>query len=263
MHRLLVGSVALAALIATPTLAADMAVKARPPALAPACVWCGWYVGGNVGGAWDAHTSSSFSGDPATAPYFAVNEFPSSLSPNARGVLGGGQIGYNWQVAPNFILGLEADIQGSGYKGTATATPNPTGGYVQFSTSAEQQSNWFGTARARAGFLPSPNLLIYGTGGLAYGQTEVGFNTFPAAFACGGGYTCASGSSSTTRAGWTAGGGFEWMFAPHWSVKAEYLFLDLGSQSVTAAVPYEPIYSFTASAPFRENVVRGGLNWHF
>jgi outer membrane immunogenic protein len=264
MKKLLVAGAALAALIGTPALAADMAApvyKAPPPPAAPPCVWCGWYVGLNVGGAWDSTSASFGPSNPATAIFFAANEFPTSLSTNPKGVIGGGQIGYNWQASPNFVLGLEADIQGSGYKGTATATPVPTGG-VPFTTSVEEHSHWLGTVRARAGFVASSNLLIYGTGGLAYGQTEVSFNTFPPGIACGPGFTCANGSSSSTRAGWTAGGGFEWMIAPHWSVKAEYLYADLGTQSVTA-ISTAPAFGFTASTRFRENIARGGVNWHF
>jgi outer membrane immunogenic protein len=264
MKKLWIAGVALAALIGTPALAADMALKAPPPPAAPSCIWCGWYIGLNVGGAWDASTSASFSpATPATVIFFANNEFPTSLSPNPKGVIGGGQIGYNWQVAPSFVLGFEADFQGSGYKGTATATPVPTL-FVPFTTSVEQHSNWFGTVRARAGFVANPNLLIYGTGGLAYGQTEVSFNTFPTGFVCGPGFTCAAASSTSTKAGWTAGGGFEWMIAPHWSVKGEYLYVDLGTQSATSATTTAgPAFGFTASARFRENIARGGVNWHF
>ena len=268
MKKLLIAGVALTALIGTPALAADMAapVYKAPPPVAPPCVWCGWYVGLNVGGAWNANSSAATFG-PSTAAtdvFFANNEFPTSLSTNPKGVIGGGQIGYNWQASSNFVLGLEADIQGSGYKGTAAATPVPTGGFVPFVTSVEQHSNWFGTVRGRAGFVASPNLLIYGTGGLAYGQTEVSFNTAPTGFACGPGFTCAAASSSTTRAGWTAGGGLEWMIAPHWSLKAEYLYVDLGTQSATSATTTAgPAFGFTASARFRENIARGGVNWHF
>jgi outer membrane immunogenic protein len=266
MKKLLVASAALVALIGTPALAADMALKAPPPP-APVCVWCGWYAGLNVGGAWDAGSSAATfaPSTAATAIFFANNEFPTSLSTDPKGVIGGGQIGYNWQASPNFVLGLEADIQGSGYKGTATAIPVPGPIlFVPFATTVEQHSNWFGTVRGRAGFVATPNLLIYGTGGLAYGQTEVSFNTAPTGFACGPGFTCAAASSSTTRAGWTAGGGFEWMIVPHWSLKAEYLYVDLGTQSATSATTTAgPAFGFTASARFRENIARGGVNWHF
>ena len=260
MIKAAIGIGAVAAMIGTPVLAADMAVKA--PAPEPACTWCGWYLGLNIGGAWDASTSASFSGNPAAAINFANNEFPTTLSPDPKGVIGGGQIGYNWQPSQNFVLGFEADIQGSGYKGTATASPVPTTLFIPATTSVEQHSYWFGTLRGRVGFVASQNLLLYGTGGLAYGQTEVSFNTFPPGITCSGYVTCANGSSSTTRAGWAAGGGFEWMVAPHWSVKAEYLYVDLGSQSVTA-ISSAPTISFTASAPFHENIARGGVNWHF
>jgi outer membrane immunogenic protein len=182
-------------------------------------------------------------------------------------VLGGGQIGYNWQIAPSFLFGLEADIQGSGYKGSSTVSPTPIG-FAPFNTTVEQHSDWFGTFRGRAGFLATPGLLIYGTGGLAYGQTEASLSTFGSAFgsvgACPANFSCAAAGASSTRAGWTAGGGLEWMFAPHWTLRGEYLYVDLGSQSVTAVTPvFAPPVSFTASTPFHENIGRAAINYKF
>jgi outer membrane immunogenic protein len=266
MKKSLLGLVAVGALIAGPAMAADlrMPVKAPPAPIEPACAWCGWYVGVNVGGAWDADTATAFSGNPATAIFFTANEFPTSLAPKADGVIGGGQIGYNWMAGSNLLVGLEADIQGSGYKGSASVISTPTGALVPFATTVEQHSDWFGTFRGRLGFVATPNLLLYGTGGLAYGQTEVSFNTVPTGFACGPGFTCAAGSTTSTRVGWTAGAGLEWMIMPRLSLKAEYLYMDLGSQSVTAvSTAAGGPFTFTATAPFRENIVRAGLNWHF
>jgi outer membrane immunogenic protein len=111
------------------------------------------------------------------------------------------------------------------------------------------------------GFLATPNLLLYGTAGLAYGETEVSFATAPTAAACGPAVTCSSGSSSSVRAGWTVGTGGEWKFAPRWSAKLEYLYVDLGSQSVTATTTALGPFAFTATAPFREHVVRAGINY--
>jgi outer membrane immunogenic protein len=271
MKKLLVAGAALSALLGTPALAADMALKAPPPPAAPPCVWCGWYAGLNVGGAW-SNASDPFFGNAATALFFAANEFPTSVSPNAKGVIGGGQIGYNWAASQNIIIGLEADIQGSGLKGTGTVTPGVVGPipFAPFTTSVEEHSNWFGTIRGRLGVVSTPNLLIYGTGGLAYGQTEASFSTIATGFTlatCPFLFTCTVGNSSTTRAGWTAGGGFEWMFTPHWSIKAEYLYIDLGNQTATAfPTPggfANPGFTFSATARFRENIARAGVNWHF
>lgn len=271
MKKSILGLVAVSALIAGPAMAADlrMPVKAPQAPIEPICVWCGWYVGLNVGGAWDADTTTTFAGSPATAAFFAANEFPTALNPKPDGILGGGQIGYNWMAGSSFLVGLEADFQGSGYKGNASFTSAPTGGFAPFTTSVEQHSDWFGTVRARAGFVATPNLLIYGTGGLAYGQTEVNMATVGTGFTlatCPLNFTCASGSSTSTRVGWTAGAGVEWMIMPHLSLKAEYLYMDLGHQSVTAvstATAPACACTFTATAPFRENIARVGLNYHF
>ena len=90
--------------------------------------------------------------------------------------------------------------------------------------------DWFGTVRGRLGFLATPTFLLYGTGGLAYGRVaSATVNSFTATPDI---YT---GSTSTTRAGWTAGAGGEWMFAPNWSAKAEYLYVDLGTVGYNVA----------------------------
>jgi len=96
--------------------------------------------------------------------------------------------------------------------------------------------DWLGTVRGRVGFLATPALLMYGTGGFAYGEVKVSTsitqsNTDCANFGAGScvASNAATSGESQTRAGWTAGGGFEWLFAPQWSAKAEYLFYDLGS----------------------------------
>ena len=250
--------------------AADLPVKA--PIKAPPLVytWTGWYVGGNVGGAWSANTNAGFAGGPGTAVFFANNEFPTSLGLNPSGVIGGAQIGYNWQTSTKWVFGFEADIQGSGYKGTSAAfVSTPTGGFVPFTTQIEQHSNWFGTFRGRVGFLASPNLLLYGTGGLAYGLTETSFSTIATGFTlgtCPVSFTCTIGAAASTRVGWTAGAGGEWMFAQKWSAKLEYLYMDLGTQSATGLTTsafFVPPIAFTATAPFREHIVRVGVDYHF
>jgi len=231
--------------------------------------WSGFYIGLNAGGASGANTTDSFSGNAATDPFFAANEFPTRLLPDPVGLFGGAQVGYNSQLNDWFIGGVEADIQGGRISGIGTETPTPVF-FVPFMTSIAQQSNWFGTVRVRAGYTPWQNLLIYATGGLAYGEVETSFNAIATGFTldtCPLNFTCTTGSSSSVRAGWTAGAGFELMLDPHWSIKAEYLYVDLGSLSATATpapagVPL-PAYRFTGTAQFQENIVRAGVNWHF
>jgi outer membrane immunogenic protein len=248
--------------------AADMPFKAPPP-LAPAYSWSGWYFGINGGGAWSSSNSATFSGAGPTAPiFFAANEFPTTLSMSSHGGVGGLQTGYNWQLSSMWLVGFETDLQLSNYAGTTIVTPNPTPPLFPFTTQVSQQSTWFGTLRGRLGFLATPSILLYGTGGLAYGQTETSFSTIGVGFnlgTCPTNFTCAIGRSASNQTGWAAGGGIEWMFAPKWTLRAEYLFVDLGSQSVT--VPSlntigAPV-NFTATSTFKENIARAAINFGF
>ena len=137
--------------------------------------------------------------------------------------------------------------------------------------------DWFGTVRGRIGFTPIsiPNLMIYGTGGFAYGQVvnNVGFADN---FLNLGISAIGNGYYDNTKVGWTAGGGVEWspsMF-PSWSLKAEYLYVDLGSTTANSVplnggVPAlarrgtSPMFAATHSSPTRFQTVRAGINWHF
>ena len=168
-----------------------------------------------------------------------------NLDPNRNGFIGGGQVGFNWQFN-NWVTGIEADIQGLANNGKANRpfvgpVPGfPAEQYVGIQ-SAQAEVNWLGTLRGRFGGLINPSSLIYVTGGLAYGGVKAGGavaaqenDTIGAAFA----YLPSVGGAinSQIRAGWTLGGGWEWMFAPHWSVKAEYLYYDLGTVSTNYSV---------------------------
>ena len=252
-------------------VAADLppAYKAPVKAVAPASSWTGFYIGGNVGYGWDSGSSgvSALSTDAALAPVLAAilaaGSYPTSLSPSAKGVIGGGQIGYNWQLPSQWLIGLEADLQGSGIKGSASQTLSPAL-FDMTSTGVTKSIDWFGTVRGRVGFLVTPQWLLYGTGGLAYGETKSSFTTTDLSFGCVPNATlCANGASSGIRAGWTAGAGAEAMLAPNWSVKVEYLYVDLGGRSMNIPAFTLPAIVFGASSPFREQIARVGLNYHF
>jgi outer membrane immunogenic protein len=229
---------ATAALMATPVLAAELPVKAPPAQPAPPpCVWCGWYIGGNVGGSWGYARSN-----------FSATGFPSVFSDSTHpdGVIGGGQLGYNWQFGNNWVIGIETDIQGSGQRDAVTlAAVGPV------TLTQTDKETWFGTTRGRLGFTAGDgNWLLYGTGGVAYGDVNSAFTlTTP----IGSGTV----SDSTTRVGWTAGAGFEYMFLPRWSFKAEYLYMDLGSTNF--ALPF----TITQNVHFYDNIARVGINYHF
>jgi outer membrane immunogenic protein len=267
----LAGVVWIAAASAGAAVAADLspAYKARVAAVAPAPTWTGFYIGGNVGYGWDSGSTgiSALSTDPALAPILAAilgaGSYPAALSPSAKGVIGGGQIGYNWQSSSQWLIGLEADLQGSGIRGSAGQALSPAL-FDATSTSVTKSIDWFGTVRGRVGFLVTPQWLLYGTGGLAYGQTRSSFNTTDLTVGCIPlGSLCATGASSGVRTGWTAGAGAEAMLVPNWSVKLEYLYVDLGRRTMNAPAFTVPAIVFSTSTSFREQIVRVGLNYHF
>jgi outer membrane immunogenic protein len=196
------------------------------------------------------------------------------------GAVGGFAAGYDWLAGSNWLLGLETDFSFSGMSGQATG---PTSflliPVVTQSTAATQSTDWYGTVRGRAGWLATPNLLLFGTGGFAYGRTnasatytESGVNIGAVAnghssFVCASGIPCFAGSASTVRPGWTAGGGVEWLLDRRWSAKIEYQFVDLGTQTVrvtaVSSVIGELASSFNAAIRDQFNIVRVGLNYRF
>jgi outer membrane immunogenic protein len=272
MKFLILGSVALAAMIAGPAMAADMPLKAPP--LAPIYSWTGFYIGANVGYSWGR--ARSLYNDPN----FPNNDAPAlnPLSQRLDGVIGGGQIGYNWQVNKTWVLGLEADIQGSGERGSASFYDPYSVGVdcdvfcSSVSGTMKVALDWFGTARARAGVLVTPTTLLYATGGLAFGGINASGTITDACFtgrppAC----TPASWgfSNTTTRLGWTAGAGVEGAVpnTTNWTWKLEYLYLNLGSVSgngLEAGVggDFGPL-PYTWSARVTDNILRVGANYHF
>jgi outer membrane immunogenic protein len=256
MRKLLLATTALAALVGTPALAADMAapVYKAPPPPAPPCVWCGWYIGLNAG--WVGSTNNNIAntgtdtGPGGLGAALAVfGAIPASISNNPSGFIGGGQIGFNWQTG-NVVAGVEADFDGVSAKKTTTAVFPGSLLFAPITTTYTRQLDWLSTVRGRLGFTASPNVLLYVTGGLAVGEVKTGNAAACATFAppC---FTEATttNTNTSTRAGGTVGGGLEWMIAPHWSIKAEYLYANLGRTNSTINYSY--------------NIARAGVNWHF
>lgn len=263
--------------------AADMPVKApayKAPIAAPVYNWTGFYIGGNVGYSW-GNADSDISTDPVTAIFglfsIPIPGFVASDLMRPKGIIGGGQIGYNWQFSPNWVAGLEVDWQASGEKASHSFTspfsfavpgisPSVTGAAV---TDYEAKILWFGTVRGRIGYAWD-RVMLYATGGLAYGEIKVeGTNTvsgvvgglpslpFLAVIAMG---------HSKVNVGWTVGAGIEGALVDHWTWKAEYLYMDLGSVDD----PDNPIGFINATGGrvtthtnFTDNVVRLGLNYKF
>jgi outer membrane immunogenic protein len=259
MKKIILATV-LAGIGSTAALAADMGARtpyAKAPAMmAPVASWSGFYIGGNVGYGWgNGGTDFGSTVDPVA---FGVAN--TSLDSKSRGVIGGAQVGYNWQMG-SLLVGLETDIQGADVKSSAKGGPfvNTFAGAIVPGSfrSADQKLSWFGTARGRLGTTITPDLLLYATGGIAYGQSDDSgqlFETVPAQFPA---------SVSKVSVGWTAGAGAEWMFAHQWSAKVEYLYLDLGNVSVISNNPLTAGAQVKYDWKNQDHIVRAGVNYHF
>jgi len=239
----------------------------KAPAAEPVSRWAGSYIGAN--GGWLGSTGHSIGntgtddGGAGLGTGLATGAMPTSVGLGYKGFLLGGTVGYNWQVSPTWVLGIETDFDGAIARSSADSgvAIGPMG--VPQDTTFSRELDWLGTFRGRAGVTPVSQLLLYATGGLAYGQTRLGSD-----FIC---TTCAPSpvapaATAHTAFGWTAGGGVEWAFAPQWSVKAEYLYVDLGSISNFISYAYNlpnggNASTLTSTARDTENVVRIGLNY--
>jgi outer membrane immunogenic protein len=265
MKKQLLLSVAAGALaVINPAFAADMPVKApvyRAPVVA-AYNWTGCYLGGNVGYSW-GRAKGDFNAPDLATGFGITSAF--SVSQHLDGVIGGGQIGCNWQTDRQWVLGIETDFQGSGEKDTFGFSDPFSDGEGVATHSIESKIQWFGTLRARAGYLITPTLMLYGTGGLAYGKVSV-FDTIT--FASSPGRTpqvngTAIIGDSNVNVGWTVGAGIEGALLnwQNWTWKVEYLYIDLGSLSGAGTDPLAGTFNWNAK--FTDNIVRVGLNYKF
>lgn len=190
--------------------------------------WSGFYLGINGGGAW-GRSRHDFDVGTTTGNY------------NVRGGMIGGTVGYNWQAPGNmWVVGVEWDSDWTHLRGSAQC-PGPL-------FTCGTRSNWLTTARGRLGWSRT-NWLLYATGGGAFGEikeTIAGPFSFP--------------GHAVTRAGWTAGAGVEVGMFRNWSVKAEYLYVDLGT--ATCSIP-NCAPSSNDRVPLRANVARAGINYRW
>jgi outer membrane immunogenic protein len=267
MKKLFLTIAALAILAGHPAAAADMRVpvyKALPPVYDP---WAGGYVGINVGYSWGPWGASS------NQPVFNFESL--TASPKLNGWLGGVQAGHNWRVNGQWLLGIEGDVQITGEKAAQTwidpELPPNLGETFAFvpraggpaTLSHDWQLPWFATLRLRAGVTPIESWLLYVTGGLAVGGTRYSFSFSQPGAALNFPPTPTSYalSNRSTRVGFAAGLGSEVRLDLNWSLKLEYLFLDLGSVSIdTIDIDGD---RFHVDYRVRDHILRIGLNYRF
>ena len=226
MKKFLFGAVAaMAVAAACPALAADLASRSytkAPAALSPAYDWTGFYIGAMGGYSWSDRLSL---GGVTTA------------SSDLKGGFGGGTIGYNWQTPGSMWLwGLEVDAAGSDVKYSES-------GFIGvIPASVEDKIRAFGSVTGRVGVTTGP-ALFYAKGGYAWANNRVSLSAL--------GLTV---SETKTHSGWTVGGGAEYMFAPAWSAKVEYMYADYGSEN----------YGIVGgNLGVTTHSVKGGINYHF
>jgi outer membrane immunogenic protein len=247
-------TVAILMLFGTAAVAADLPVKAPPLPPLPAWSWTGFYGGLNVGYA--------IANVPVTESSYSA-AFPNFLNNAARlpvsGVIGGGQIGYNWQIAASWLFGVEADFQGSGQRGAATFVEQAV---VAAADTIGVRNNWMSSMRIRLGYVQDNANVWYLTGGYAYSRNELSLSSVNGGL--GPLSIPTAGTITDNHSGWILGGGLESHLVGHWTGKVEYLYADMGaisgtSQSFTAAGVLSA--GITGSEHFHDNIMRVGLNY--
>jgi outer membrane immunogenic protein len=233
MKKLFVAGIVAAAFCGASALAADMAVKAPPPApVAATFSWTGFYLGGNAGAAWISDSQFLM-----TDPHGAFPFSPLSLSDHfSAAAMGGFHAGYNYQFAPAWVAGVEADWSWTGLKSSANS--GTIAGVAGSNAFSSTNVNDIGSVRGRLGYAGIPNWLLYGTGGWAYAQVHDS-----------GGWTCnalcpipdtAAAHISKSATGWVAGAGAEYHLPPagsgSWIVGVEYLYYGLNASASGFAV---------------------------
>jgi len=266
MKKFVLGTAALCALcLSLPALAADLPARtkaAAAPIVSPAYDWSGFYIGVHAGYTFGEDDSIVTTGQAAgNIANVAGGARPGLVRDDRDGFIGGGQIGYNWQVGPNWVFGLEADISYvDGDRDVTVVTAPLAPGVGSLSNTFSSRMEYFGTVRGRIGYAWD-RTLVYATGGLAYGEVENNVSFLGTA-----GQLQFAGRNRDTETGYTVGGGVEHAFAPNWTVKAEYLFYDLGSNTVNVAlVPGGGGGGTGYNSRFENDghIVRVGLNYKF
>ena len=220
---------AAAVLTATSSFAADLPArtytKAPAPVYAPVYNWTGFYLGGHIGAA--------FSGDDG----FATTLGTLVGTKQDAAFMGGGQLGADYQFAPNWVLGIEGQISAL-TNNDRTFTDTATGDVLR------SKSDWLASVTGRLGYTWGPGM-IYAKGGVAFRDDSIGATL---------GFQPATTDREST--GWTVGGGLEYMFAPAWSAKVEYQYYNFDTTNVVTPA---------GALSYKDDIhtVKVGVNYHF
>jgi outer membrane immunogenic protein len=259
MKKSIITAIVAALIYSTSAVAADLSVKA--PVYTPVDPWSGFYIGGSIGARWSDVNWKNLDVDIEAATSI---DNPAHLNDTSFRV--GAYAGYNWRFASFALVGLEADIAWAnnnktrgGFPGTegtfgGDATTNPEADFIT------TKLGWDGSLRGRIGYLFNPNWLAYATGGVAWQKIETNSTcTGTADSFCGPGTF--TGSSSTTKTGWTAGGGVETLLLNNWIGRVEYRYADFGH--VTNRLPPAPEVGFHANVDVKTHIALVGVAYKF
>ena len=245
MKKLLLGSVALVAVVAGPASAADLSptpapVYTKAPAMAPPYDWTGFYVGGHASYSWSHSNGQTM--NTANGQLFA----PGSNDTSA--FHGGGQIGFDYMTSSRIVFGVVADISSGAHNTNTFIAPNVT-------ITSQGKTDVSGTLRARVGYA-FDTLLLYGTGGRGWSS---GSSTRTQVVGTVGNATPGTvETASTNNSGWRAGVGLDYAFARNWDVFAEYKYAR--SQDITITFP---IAQRSTTSHSTSNAIEVGVNWRF
>jgi len=257
MKKVLLAGAALVALtVAGAASAADLPSRRAAPApyIAPVFTWTGFYAGVNAGYAFNGEDKLKFNNGDVYLPYGVGN------NTDDGSFTGGGQIGYNYQMG-SVVLGIEADINF-----LSLEKEFKLAGSTDLRTSSlegKSKTEWFGTVRPRLGFVPVDRLLVFVTGGLAYGQVKTSATYIDSNVFGNTGY--AHAKKDDTRTGWTLGAGLEYAVTDNITVKGEYAYVDLGDKkhSIVGTDSFNNPVQFNGKDETNFHVVRAGVNYKF
>lgn len=237
MRKILLATVAVAALTATTASAADMGrpYTKAPVYAAPVYNWTGFYAGVHIGGAFGDDQDAVFTGAPGPAPAFTSNSRNGAF-------LGGGQIGADYQFAPNWVIGIEGQISGLASNDRS---------FVIGALALTDRTEWLASVTGRLGYTWGPGL-IYAKGGVAF-RDDNGVNVTLAGVA-------QPFTLNREQTGYTVGGGLEYMFAPSWSAKVEYQYYNFDRTDVTS-LAFVPATGVSYDTDI--HTVKVGLNYRF